>query len=681
LKRAGALTFESRHRTKDGRVFPVEVNANYILAGGKEINFAFARDISERKRAEEALRASEATLAAAQARAHLGSWELDVRTRKGSWSAEMSRLFHRDPALEAPSFEEFRALLHPGDRDALTENLASVATFTTPRVLEYRTDPALGPMRYLRATLEVLRDEAGQPAHLVGTTLDVTERMLAEEATRQSEERYRALFECAPDGIVIGTPACDYVDANEAFRRLLGYSREELVGMNVVDIVVKQEEPRLGPTVDTIQTGHTHQEEWILRRKDGSTFSAEVIATLLPDGNLMAIIRDLTERKRLEQHFLRAQRMESIGTLAGGIAHDLNNVLSPIMMSLGLLRMRFSDPASRELLSTISASAEHGASMIRQVLSFARGVEGQRIELQLGHLIREVEKIANDTFLKNIEVRSSVPTDLWTVIGDPTQLHQVLMNLCVNARDAMPAGGTLRLEAENLLVDKQFTSHETDARPGPYVLLKVEDTGTGMPPEVIARIFDPFFTTKEVGKGTGLGLSTALGIVKSHGGFLRVKSEPGKGTRFNIYFPAQLFGEGGAEANAVADLPCGNGELVLVVDDEAAVRLITHQTLEAFGYRVIAAGDGAEAVALFAARRAEIAVVLTDMVMPVMDGPATVQMLRTLKPGLRVIGTSGYSSEAQVAVAASLGVKHFLAKPYTADKLLQTLREILADET
>jgi CheY-like chemotaxis protein len=260
-------------------------------------------------------------------------------------------------------------------------------------------------------------------------------------------------------------------------------------------------------------------------------------------------------------------------------------------------------------------------------------------------------------------------------MGDPTQLHQVLMNLCVNARDAMPNGGTLTISAENLNVDAHYAGLNLEAKSGPYVFIQVEDSGSGIPPGMVEKIFDPFFTTKEVGKGTGLGLSTSLAIVKSHGGFLRVYSEVGKGTKFQINLPARTGASAGTDAEIAIEMPRGHGELILVVDDELSVRQITQQTLEAFGYEVIVASDGAEAMAIYAQRGAEIAVVITDMMMPVMDGPATIQMLRKINPAVRIIAASGLSASNQIS---SLGVKHFLPKPYTAETLLKVLQETLA---
>jgi CheY-like chemotaxis protein len=315
--------------------------------------------------------------------------------------------------------------------------------------------------------------------------------------------------------------------------------------------------------------------------------------------------------------------------------------------------------------------------MVQQVLSFARGVEGRQLAVPVGRLLREIEKIANETFLKNIQVRSRIQTDLWGVQGDPTQLHQVLLNLCVNARDAMPNGGMLRLSASNVVLDEQCGTLSPDAKPGRHVLIEVEDSGTGMPQDVLERIFEPFFTTKEMGKGTGLGLSTTLAIIKGHHGFLRVQSELGEGSKFQVYLPANDTADVHQDTPVETTLPRGNGELVLVVDDEDTVRQIISQTLEAFGYRVLLAADGVEASTVFTAHQEEIAVVLTDMMMPVMDGLATIQVLMRINPQVRIIAASGLGIKDMVARATGAGVKHFIPKPYSAETLLKILAEVL----
>jgi PAS domain S-box-containing protein len=523
-----------------------------------------------------------------------------------------------------------------------------------------------------------LRDEQGGIVKWFGSSIDIEER-------KRTEARFRRLVDSNAQGVLFWNTKGEITGGNDAFLRIVGYTREDLEAGHISWLAVTPPEyadfDRRGLEEIAVKGFCTpFEKEYI--RKDGSRVPVLVGAAVFEDSpeEGVCFVLDLTERKKLEQQALRSQRMESIGTLAGGIAHDLNNSLGPIITALDLLQMKFPDPDSQELFAILSSSAQRGADMVRQVLSFARGVEGRRMEVQIRHLVQDIEKIANDTFLKHIQVRTIIPNDLWTVLGDPTQLHQVLLNLCVNARDAMPNGGTLTISAENLTLDAHYAGLNLEAKPGPYVFLQVKDSGTGVPPEAMEKIFDPFFTTKEVGKGTGLGLSTSLGIVKSHGGFIQVDSELEKGTKFRIYLPAQTEASPATVAERAAEMPRGRGELILVVDDEASVRQITQQTLEAFGYRVVVASDGPDAVAVFARQGAEIAAVLTDMTMPVMDGLATIQVLRKMNPKVPIIAASGLSASDHVAKVAGLGVKHFLPKPYTAEILLKTLKEVLSAE-
>ncbi|OYW20023.1 MAG: hypothetical protein B7Z52_02790 [Burkholderiales bacterium 12-64-5] len=417
--------------------------------------------------------------------------------------------------------------------------------------------------------------------------------------------------------------------------------------------------------------------------KSGASVLVEARWTLVRDETgrpqaVLAINSDITEKKKMEQQFFRAQRMESIGTLAGGIAHDLNNVLAPILMSIELLRLTSRDERSKSVLSTIETSAKRGADMVKQILSFARGVEGERMVINVRNIIQDMQHLVQDTFPKEIVFRAELDKDLPLISGDHTQVHQVLLNLSVNARDAMPKGGTLLVTATSLQVDDNYAGMTPGSLPGRYLMLKVTDTGSGIPPEVINKIFDPFFTTKELGKGTGLGLSTVLAIVKSHGGFLNVYSEPGNGTTFSICFPAMDDAPGGVAARLQEEThPRGNGELILIVDDEAAVRTITHQTLEAYGYRVVTAADGTEAVALYSMHRKEIAVVVTDMMMPVMGGQATIQVMQRLNPAVKIIAASGLANDGSAARSAAMGVKHFLPKPFTAQTILTALDQVL----
>jgi CheY-like chemotaxis protein len=333
-----------------------------------------------------------------------------------------------------------------------------------------------------------------------------------------------------------------------------------------------------------------------------------------------------------------------------------------------------------KMLSIIEGSAERGAGIVKQVLTFARGVEGERVLLQLKHLVSELAKVMAQTFPRNIDIQTHFPADLWTVMGDATQLHQVLLNLCVNARDAMPQGGSIRLNAENVNIDQHFASMNPGAQLGPHVVLRASDTGTGISPETMEKIFDPFFTTKEVGKGTGLGLATVVGIVKSHGGFLTVQSELGVGTTFSVFLPASQEKSDDA-AKEEEPIARGNGELVLVVDDEPPIREALVRTLTANNYRVYTAEDGSDALALYFQRRTEISMVITDISMGQMDGVQLVRSLRKVDPKVRVIVSSGHLQKENVVVLEGLGVKAFLDKPYTADKLLRAVQQVLKAES
>jgi len=381
----------------------------------------------------------------------------------------------------------------------------------------------------------------------------------------------------------------------------------------------------------------------------------------------------------LENTRLRALHMESLGSLASGIAHDLNNVLTPIMMSIELLKCDpANDPRRRKILDNIEDSSRRGAELVRQVLSFTRGVGGQRVAMRLRLLITEFEGLIGQTFPRNIRLVTHVDPALWPITANPSQLHQVVLNLVINARDALPQGGTLTLRATNITIDPQFAGTSQEAKAGTYVLLEVTDTGLGISPMLRERIFDHHFTTKPLGQGYGIGLATVRTVVRNHGGFMNVESELGQGTTFRVYLPSDPTLQNVATTPACpAALPRGAGELVLVVDDEASIREVTQQTLEAFGYRVITANDGAEATALYAQRATEIALVLTDMLMPVMDGATTIVVLRRINPAVRIIAASGSDSGNNLACALNAGASNFLPKPFTAETLLQLVREAL----
>jgi len=507
------------------------------------------------------------------------------------------------------------------------------------------------------------------------------------EEMDESERRYRALFEGANDAILI-LEEDQILQCNAKTLAMFGCAAEsELSGRSFWELsAVHQSDGGLSTDkgrelLAAIMGGTPQRLSWMLTRCDGTCFEAEVSLSLVDSGNevfIQVVVRDVTDQRRLEAQLRRTQRLESLGSLAGGIAHDLNNVLTPIMMSLDLLRRKVADPQLKKHIASLETSAQRGSDIVKQVLLFARGSEKQYAPQKLQRMVTEMASIVEQTFPRNITLTTELADDLCHVMGDQTQIHQVLMNLCVNARDAMPNGGRLTITASNL----ELTSHDMRMRfngtPGEYVVVSISDTGSGIPREIQERIFEPFFTTKGTGKGTGLGLSTVYAIVKDHKGYINLYSEPGKGTSFHVYFPAVRDLDavtGGGNGNTSPD---GRGETVLLVDDEPAVLEITKEILEVHGYRVITANDGAEAVAAFAASPAGgIDLVISDVNMPGMDGPAVIDAVRKQNAAIKTIIVSGLVADLVELNSKKIPIHGYLMKPYTAERLLATIHDVL----
>ncbi len=523
----------------------------------------------------------------------------------------------------------------------------------------------------------------------IGFALEVSE---GEAKRRQAEQELRwrtAFFEAqvhsAIDGILVvdsaGSKLLQNRRMNELWQIPPPIADDSDDSKQVQFVLGRVREPQA--FAEKIAHLNAHPDESstdVIELLDGTTLERHSAPVRGSDGRYYGRVwtfHDITERKKLEQQFLRAQRMESIGTLASGVAHDLNNILTPIMMSMAVLRMGIAEDKRASLFDTIEASAARGAQIVKQVLTFGRGLDGEKHPLQIELLLTEMEQLIRSTFPKDIMVESVIEPCLWLVLGDATQIHQVLLNLCVNARDAMPNGGTLRQSATNLDIDLSYASMMPEITPGRYVLLQVSDTGSGIPPEIVERIFDPFFTTKGVGKGTGLGLSTVHGIVKSHGGLLKVDSQSGIGTTFQIYLPAAPDQEVVADIDSLAPPTTGHGELVLVVDDEPAISNAARSVLEANGYRVLLASDGAEALSVLSQNMHDVAVVLTDVMMPVMNGMLLLRTLRKMNLNVPVIGSTGLAEKAHLDQLKELHVKAVLRKPYNAGTLLRTLHAVL----
>ena len=418
--------------------------------------------------------------------------------------------------------------------------------------------------------------------------------------------------------------------------------------------------------------------------KTGTEITVQSRWTLMRDQSgkpqsILVVNTDITEKKQLEQQFYRAQRLESLGTLASGIAHDLNNILTPIMTVAQLLPLKFPhlDVQNRQLLKILEDNTKRGAEIVKQITAFARGAEGKRVALQPRHLLKEITRIVKSTFPKSIQISTHIAAaNLLTVSADPTQIHQVLMNLCVNARDAMPDGGNLRISADNFRVDENYARRNLEAKIGDYVVITVSDTGCGMSQEVLDRIFEPFFTTKELSKGTGLGLSTVIGIIKNHDGFVNVQSKVGRGSQFQVFLPA--IQTVAIELDEHSQIARGNGELILIVDDEALIRDVAKTSLELFNYRVLTASDAIEAFSLYAQHTDEINLVLIDIQMPSMDGLHVIRVLQRMNPAVKIIAISGLASNRHLLATSGLEVQAFLPKPYTMKELLDTIQSIVS---
>lgn len=499
-------------------------------------------------------------------------------------------------------------------------------------------------------------------------------------AAAQVMSRQAALLDKATDAILVRGLDHGVQFWSKGAERAYGWTAEETLGKSAVELL----RPDAG-AFEAAMAELRREGEWLgeltFHGKQGGPIRMDCRWTLIRDPlgepeSVLAIETDVTEKNVLAARYLRAQRMESIGTLAGGIAHDLNNVLAPILMSIEILKESMPNQEAAPLLDTIQTSAKRGADLIKQVLGFARGVQGERIPVDPRHILADIVSMARESFPKNIAIELRASPGGWAVVGDATQLHQVFMNLCVNARDAMPNGGTIQISSENVALDETHASTSPDGRGGSFLLCRVADTGGGIPAAIQEKIFEPFFTTKPFGQGTGLGLSTTLAIVKSHGGFIQLRSEEGRGSEFGIYLPAAT--TAALPQSAKVSAPArGRGEVVLVVDDEASIRGVAKRILERFGYVVLLAANGAEASATYAREQARIAVVLTDITMPIMDGHALIQTLKLINPAVKIIASSGLASEAAVSRILGSGTQHFIRKPYTTEAMLAMLDQAL----
>ena len=525
--------------------------------------------------------------------------------------------------------------------------------------------------------------QQGQLYQQVQTELE--QRRRAEAAIRERETQLRTALDAAAMGTWIWDIATDEIILSERSHSILGFSPDDIC---TFDAIRKRIYPQDLPQVDEgvkqaiASKGLSEieariiladgKQRWLTARGHALIDSAELSL------RMVGVVADITEKKQLEEQSSRHQRLENIGSLAGGVAHDLNNIFTPIMMSVQLLPLTLAqvDPRSKELIQMLENNVKRGSDLVQQVLSFARGIEGKRGIVQVKHLIKDIQQIAIETFPKSIQVKSDVASNLWAIRGDATKVHQILLNLAINARDAMPNGGILNLSAANLSVDLEYVRNRPQAKVGSYIVISVADTGIGIPSSNLEQIFEPFFTTKANKGGTGLGLATVNNIVGEHDGFIDVVSQTGEGTQFNVFIPAAEVVE--PKLSESLTISKGKGELILVVDDEATIREITKASLETHNYRVITASNGIEAVAAYVRKQSEIAVVLMNMLMPDMDGATAIRTLQTINPNIKILAVSGHNFSNKSFSDRNLQIKGFLAKPYTTQALLQKIGYVVA---
>jgi PAS domain S-box-containing protein len=666
---------EFRFLTPQGKVHWVRGHAAAIYsATGEVVGYVGTdEDITDLKQVENALREKNSALSNALE----GISRLDVEGRYIAVNEAYARFTGYEP--DEMIGMDWQRTVYPEDLKHLMSAYDTMLRNGKVEV-EARGVRKDGSLFYKQLFMVTAYDDQNQVTGHHCFLRDITDRKRSEQQIREQAE----LLNIVSDAIFVRDRSNHVVFWSHGAERVYGWQSSEVLGRDARELLCSEFEIAWDVAWETVlETG-----EWQGELQKVTKLGKPVIVvsrwTIVRDEtgqpkSVLTVDTDITEKKQLEQQSLRNQRLESVGTLANGIAHDLNNILTPILAIAQLLPLKFPqlDEQTQDLLKMLETSTKRGAALVNQVLTFTRGVEGRLVPLQVSYLLLETQKIAKQTFPKSILLRVSLPPDLWLISGDATQIHQVLMNLCVNARDAMPHGGTLTLSASNVWLRENDPQKPIDAPAGAYITIAVADTGTGMSPEITARIFDPFFTTKEIGKGTGLGLSTTIGILKSHKGFINVSSDVGKGTEFKVFLPAidTVTMEPVKESIRELETLPVNKKLILVVDDEATIRTVTQATLEAHQCTVLIASDGREAIEQYAQHDGDIDLVILDMMMPSMDGQTTIRALKKIDPGVKIIAVSGLVSNKEIALEA--GAKAFLQKPYTNQELVDLIDELI----
>ena len=679
VQMGGANHFQFRHRRAGGEVRDVEVYSGRLHMDGRALLYSIVHDITQRVQAESALADAYALNQAVMDHAPLGLtvWSQDGRMLKANASA--AKLVGGDHApLQDFNFRESSTW----KRNGLDQLADRVLRTGHHEGFQAELETSFGRKLQVRGVLAPI--PVGTTSHLLAVLHDAT----AEQEATARMRLLEAAIEAAPTGIVVSSALGEIQWVNAAFTTMTGYSAQDVIGRNPRVLKSGRQGKSFYEALwETISKGEIWSGELQNQRRDGSIYWEHMLIApvLSPDRGVqhyVAIKQDISARKQLENQVARTQRLESIGLLAGGIAHDLNNVLAPIMMAMDIFKLRYTDPGDRERLEMVRRSAERGAGIVKQILTFARGVDGERATLRPEHIVKEVRNLVRETLPRKIDIQTNLADDLSTVQGDLTQLHQVVLNLCVNARDAMPDGGLLTVGARNVTLSQTLASVSgLVIEPGDYVLFTVRDTGSGIPPEVMDRMFEPFFTTKPRGAGTGLGLPTAFGIVRGHHGAIDVDTVLGQGTEFRVYLPAVKASPSPAVDRATPAHIVGGGRTILVVDDEENVRVVTAMVLQAHGFVVTEAADGEEAIRLFQENPGLPCAVILDLVMPRAGGDAVATVIKQRRPELPIILTSGLLSDRKSSNDAESIYRRLgdvmLQKPFSQGDLISALAGLL----
>jgi len=664
---------------KDGERRTIESNATAVKKGNRVIGFQVTiRDITDRRKAEVALRESEEKYRTLVENTSDVIYSVDKDGVMTFISPGMKSFAGYSPSEVIGRV--FTDLIYPEDRLRLRENFEKTVA-GQPQANEYRVVTKEGGVQWMcTSSRPIIRE--GQYVGAQGVFSDITKRKRAEDALRESEEKYRTLFEESQDVVFISTPSGEFVDINPAGVKLFGYSSErELLDIDIAqDLYINPEDRKAYGTM-MAQQGFVKDYELALKKKDGQDIIVLATANAVYDNdrNVVAyrgFMRDITEKKQLEKQFFQAQKMESVGTLAGGIAHDFNNLLGGILGYASLARSKLSEgnPVFN-YLGTIERSATRAAELTAQLLAFARGGKYETKLININTMVNETLEIISRTFDKSIEIETHLGAALPTVEADAAQIEQIIMNLCINARDAIQGKGKLIIETGTVSLPDSYVKTHSGLKAGSYVLLSVTDSGIGMTRETRERVFEPFFTTKAEGKGTGLGLSMVYGVAKNHGGHVSVYSEVDEGSTFKIYLPAN--GKPTTKDISKTERPVGGDELILIVDDEESIRSLATDILEGYGYRVLCAEDGEEAIRIYSDRKDEIHLAILDMIMPRMGGREALLKLKEIDPQIRTILSTGYSQNGKAKDFLTNGFMGFVQKPYRINTLLIEVRRVL----